>query len=153
MKYIEAIRTSWQNTQEMPALLRIFCRGGMVAAPILFLFLVLPIAPIKVNGQPVSYADLWSSGIGEILVLFIGLIGIGAWGMAARRGCSRWFVVLAGLLPAVFTTLIPNSSKYAPGIGKADFLAEATITAIFLYACLYMIPSVRRYFKKESSAE
>jgi len=136
----------------MPALLRMYCQGGMVAAPILILVLVLPIAPFNVNGQPVSYAELWSSGIGEITALFVGFIGIGAWGIAARSSISRWFIVLAGLLPAVFMTLIPSFYKFAPGASKISFLAEAAVTAILLYGCLFWIPSVQRYFNNDGSS-
>lgn len=135
----------------MPALLRMYCRGGMVVSPIAFVLLLLPMSPSTVNGQPVSYAELWSSGIGEIFALLISLIGIGAWGMAARSRAGRWFIVLAGLLPGALLILLPSIHKYSPGLSKTKLLAEAAATAIFLYACLFWIPSVKRYFNNEHS--
>jgi hypothetical protein len=77
----------------MPFLLRTFCEGAMVAAPILLVFLLLPITDWQINGRPMAYAELWSSGQGVAIAAFLVLGGVGAWGLAARVHASRWLLV------------------------------------------------------------
>src|SRR5262245_52347499 len=91
----------WRNTSEMPFLLRQLCQGGMVAGPILLIFLCLPIFEWTVNGRRVSYSELWLSGSGVAFALFVSLVAVGCWGLAARRPASRWALVLAPVAPYV----------------------------------------------------
>ncbi|MEO6967696.1 MAG: hypothetical protein ABI132_04460 [Rhodanobacteraceae bacterium] len=80
MSFVAAIRKAWQNTKEMPSLLRIYCRAAMVVAPLLLMFLIHPLREWIVNGKAMSYREFWSSGVGVSLGVLIVLIAIGGWG-------------------------------------------------------------------------
>jgi len=73
----------------MPAVLRVLCRGGMVAPPILLVFLLIPIFQWEVDGREISYAELWHSGAGLVMATSMLLLAAGAWGSAGRMGWAR----------------------------------------------------------------
>ena len=128
----------WRNTEDMPRVLRMLCRGGMAAAPLLLIVFLVPGHDFDVNGHPVSYAELWLSRMGMSAALFLGLIALGSWGLAARIGASRWALVAAPIAPlAVFPpSLIPD-----PGLT----VGNAVLTAAVIYGCLFHIRSVQEY--------
>src|SRR5438034_6471454 len=85
-----------------PALsIRYALPGRDGCGPVLFVFVVLPIVEWTVNGRPMSYAELWKSGAGLAFGLFLFLLMIGAWGLAARNLRSRWALVAAPTAPYV----------------------------------------------------
>jgi len=97
-----AVVKRWRrNTKDLPFPLDMLCQGAMVAGPVLFVFLVLPIVEWTVNGRQMSYAELWKSGAGLAFGLFLFLLMIGAWGLAARNLRSRWALVAAPTAPYV----------------------------------------------------
>ncbi len=113
----------------------------MLVCPILFLFTVLPISDWAVNGQLMMYSELWRSGAGVALLVFVGLGLIGCWGMAARKGWSRWALVFVPLLP--FATF--------PRYLIQDFgatLFGGLFTAVIFYLCLFHLKVVRNYFDR-----
>ena len=128
----------WRNTEDMPRALRMLCRGGMVVAPLLLLVCFVPGHDFAVNGHPVSYAEFWSSRIGVSAALFLSLIALGSWGLAARIGASRWALVAAPVAPLA---LFPPSLIPDPGLT----VANAVLTAAFIYGCLFHIRSVQEY--------
>ena len=134
----------WRNSKEMPFLLRMLCQGGMIAGPLLLLFLIVPVAPWTVNGKAVSYAELWGSGAGVSAALFIGLITLGTWGMAARKSWTRWALVLAPILPVV-----PFPKSMLPDLGL--LLLNSALTGAVIYVCLFHIKSVRQYLRAGQS--
>ena len=142
---ISRIGTYWRNAEELPFLLRLLCKGGMVAGPILFVFLVVPIMDWTVNGHQMSYSDLWRSGAGMSALLLICLVTFGTWGMAARLGWSRWALVLAPVLSII---LFPKS--LVPNLGFA--LINGLVTAVIIYGCLFHLKPVQVYFSKSDNA-
>ena len=134
------LRTYWRNTNEMPFVLRRLCQGGMVACPILLFFLILPISDWTVNGQQMSYSELWRSGAGASILAFVGLGTIGCWGMAARKAWSRWALVLVPLLP---TAIFPRSLMSDLGVT----LIYGFLTGAIIYFCLFRLKAVRYYFE------
>jgi hypothetical protein len=84
MGALAIVKRWWRNTKELPFPLDMLCQGAMVAGPILLVFLVLPIVEWTINGRQMSYAELWKSGAGLAFGLFLFLLMIGAWGLAAQ---------------------------------------------------------------------
>jgi hypothetical protein len=142
----ERLATCWQNTKSMPFLLRLLCQGAMVAAPILLLFLVLPITEWEVNGRSVSYAELGSSGEGAAIAASLGLASAGAWGLAARNSASRWLLVSTPLAPYVVLAVFPGSRVEPIG---PDVIVSAALTAAAFYFCLFRLRAVRAYLNRE----
>jgi hypothetical protein len=140
------IMTYWQNTKSMPFLLRLLTQGAMVAAPILLLFLVLPITEWEVNGRSVSYAELWSSGEGAAIAVSLALVAAGAWGLAARNSASRWLLISSPLTPYVVLALFPTSPTSSFESIGAEVIASAVLTAAAFYFCLFHLRAVREYF-------
>jgi hypothetical protein len=135
----------WRNTRDLPFPLDMLCQGTMVAGPILFVFLVLPIFEWTIDGRQMSYAELWKSGAGFAFGLFLFLITIGAWGLAARNLMSGWALVAAPTAPYVASLPFLNSGLLSMEdiwFGILGGLGMAAIT----YACLFHLPAVRRYF-------
>ena len=135
----------WENTKDMPRLLRMLCRGGMVATPILFAFLALPIANYHVNGHDMTYSELWLSGTGIVFTVFLGLGGIGSWGLAARHRNARWGFVFAPLVPYLlsiffFPAALPSSQF------SLSLLLEAVVGGIVIYAYLFHAPPFGNIF-------
>jgi hypothetical protein len=117
----------------------------MVAGPILFVFLVLPIVDWTISDRQMSYAELWKSGAGLAFGLFLFLITIGAWGMAARHLRSRWALVAAPGAPYVVSVPFLNSGLLSTEDVWFGILGGLLMAAI-VYVCLFHWPAVRRYF-------
>src|SRR5713101_6495150 len=65
MDALAIVKRWWRNTNDLPFPLDMLCQGAMVAVPILFVFVVLPIVDWTINGRQMSYAELWKSGAGR----------------------------------------------------------------------------------------
>lgn len=137
---VQRLLVYWRNAKEMPTVLSLLCRGGMVAGPVLLFFLLVPIQDWNVNGQPMSYGELWRSGAGVSAATFVGLVTAGTWGMAARRTWSRWALVAAPVLPIIF---FPKA--LVPDLGFV--IANGVVTAAVVYGCLFRLQSVREYLQ------
>ena len=142
MTLLQRLSGYWQNTKSMPFLLRLLSQGAMVAAPILLLFLVLPITEWEINGHRVSYAELWFSGQGVAIAAPLALVAAGAWGLAARNSASRWLLVLSPVAPYLILAILPAtpSESLTP-----DVIASAALTAAVFYFCLFRLRAVREY--------
>ena len=150
MNIAAAVRGAWQNTQDMPALLRMYCQGAMVVTPLLLLLLVLPLFEWTVNGRRVSYAELWSSGAGVVLGVCLALSGLGAWGLAARSSRARWACVAAPSAP-LLALPFSRASLLLSGLSDASLVAGTLLTSAAVYAALFHVPSVRRYLANVAS--
>jgi hypothetical protein len=140
------IRELWRNTEQMPWLMRMLCQGGMVAGPFLALFTLVPGVVWNVNGRPMTYHEVWSSGVGAAIFVSMLLLTVGTWGAAARAPNSRWAIVLFPVPMSSISLIhdVPNSSP-------ASVLSSAGITALVLYFCLFHLDPVRRYFDEGPS--
>ena len=147
---MDTLRTYWNNTKEMPFLLRVLCQGGMFAGPILLVFLALPIADWTFNGKRMSYSELRSSGVGLVMLVFIGLVIVGTWGMAARQPTSRWALVLAPLVPIILALAFPQLRSTVP-LDPVFFL-QVLVTPAIIYGCLFHLASIRKYFGNERTS-
>ena len=132
----------------MPLLLRVWSQAGMVAGPVLLCFVVLPISDWTVNGRRMSYADFWASGAGASAALFVGLLTVGPWGMAARRPGSRWLLVFAPLAPVV---LVPSSPLLADTPYWTIVLSQV-VTSMIIFWCLFYLQPVKRYLESDERA-
>lgn len=144
---------SWRNTKEMPLLLRLLCQGGMVVAPIFLCFLLLPITGWTVNGRTMSYAELWKSGAGVALGVFLVLLLFGTWGLAARNSGTRWALVLAPVAPYAVLVIFPWSSQVSSESLSAYTITSAIVTGLVIYGCLFHLQSVRRYLERSDVGE
>jgi len=135
----------WRNTKEMPPLLRMFCQGAMVAPPALSALLVLPLTDWTVNGKQVPYAELWSSGAGLTMLVFMLLAAAGAWGLAARAKWSRWAWVATPVAPLLVAALYPRTWFTQEVSGGVTVWLSALLTSILIGACLFFVPSVKEY--------
>jgi hypothetical protein len=142
--FFSTLGVRWRNTREMPSLLRMFCQGGMTAGPLLFIAFALPMGNIGVNGRTMSYGEFWSSGAGAGTELFLLMVTIGFWGLAARAPSSRWVLVVCPLIswiPIAFA--VPNTlAESVPML-----ILESIVSAAFTYFCLFRLRSVRRYME------
>ena len=145
MNAVAIVRGRWRNTEELPFPLDKLCQGAMVAGPVMFVFLVLPIVDWTINGRQMSYAELWQSGAGLAFGLFLVLLMIGAWGLAARNLGSRWALVAAPAAPYVASVPFANSGLLSIEDIVSGIVGDLFVAAIG-YACLFHLPSVRRYF-------
>ena len=132
----------WNNTKEMPEILSLLCQGGMIAAPILLMIIVFPISPeMTVNGQRMSYSEVWESGVGVSIVLFLGLATVGCWGMAARKVWSRWALIFTPFIGTLSFSQIPSFDlKWA--------LVNCIFTGAVIYGYLFHSKAVEKYFQK-----
>jgi hypothetical protein len=137
LKIFTELKAAWLNSREMPALLRVFIRGGMVSTPILFVFVMLPLAPWTINGKPHTYSEMWRSGAAPLIAFWLALLAIGCWGVAARKPLCRWILVLSPVASEVV------SINFQP-LRLVD-IASAGWWAIVVYVGLFHFPSVRTY--------
>jgi hypothetical protein len=106
---------------------------------------VLPIVDWTINGRQMSYAELWKSGAGLAFGLFLFLIMIGAWGLAARNLRSRWALVAAPTAPYIAS--LPFLSYGLLSTEDVWFgILGGLVVAAITYACLFHLPALRRYF-------
>jgi len=145
MDALAIVKGWWTNTKDLPFPLDMLCQGAMVAGPILLLFLVLPIVDWTINGRQMSYAELWKLGAGLAFGLFLFLIMIGAWGLAARNLRSRWALVTAPTAPYIVS--LPFLSYGLLSTEDVWFgIFGGLVIAAITYACLFHLPALRRYF-------
>jgi hypothetical protein len=145
MDALALVKRWWRNTKDLPFPLDMFCQGAMVAGPILFMFLVLPVFDWTIDGRQMSYAELWKSGAGLAFGLFLLLLMIGAWGLAARNLASRWALVAAPAAPYVASVPFLSSGLLSTEDVWFGILGGLLVAAI-MYVCLFHLPAVRRYF-------
>lgn len=139
------INRYWENTKDLPFPLDMLCQGAMIAGPVMFVFLVVPIVDWTIEGRHLSYAELWQSGAGVAYALFLLLLTIGAWGLAARKPASRWALIFAPIAPYVASAPFLRSGLLSRDDLTFGILGGMLMAAV-LYACLFRLPAVRRYF-------
>ncbi len=139
------IEKYWANTKDLPFPLDMLCQGAMIAGPVMFVFLVVRIVDWTIEGRHLSYAELWKSGAGLAFAVFLLLLTIGAWGLAARNSASRWALVLAPIAPYVASAPFLRSGLLTRDDLTFGILGGMLMAAV-LYACLFRLPAVRRYF-------
>ena len=145
MDALAIVKRWWRNTEDLPFPLDMLCQGAMVAGLALLVFLVLPIVEWTVNGRQMSYAELWKSGAGLAFGLFLFLLMIGAWGLAARNRTSRWVLVAAPAAPYVASVPFLNSGLISTEDVWFGIFGGSLVAAI-TYVCLFHLPAIRRYF-------
>jgi len=145
MAILERIQSCFKNVKEMPFILGSLCSGGMIAAPILLLFILLPIADWEIDGRAMSYQEMWLSGDAAALAACFLLLAAGAWGLAARNRASRWPLVLSPVIPyallTIFRALLPAPAEPI----HVDVATSAILTAVVIYFCLFHLRPVREY--------
>jgi hypothetical protein len=142
----------WRNTKEMPQLLRMFCQGGMVAPPMLAVLLVLPLTEWTVNGKQVPYRELWSSGAGLAMLVFVLTAAAGAWGLAARASWSRWAWVAAPVAPMIVAAVYPRTWFTEELTRDAYIWLASFTTSAIIFVCLFFVPAVRNYVTARADA-
>lgn len=130
----------FQNLEELPELLRTLCTAIMLIGPIVLLWLVVPGHDTTMNGQRMSYSQLWRSGAGLAGVMGFGLLTTGAWSLAARQRWSRWALVAAFIIPIAVMpkTLTPDLPM---------LIINCLIPAAVLYAYLFRSERIRAYLE------
>src|SRR5580704_15514425 len=146
MTFVRKLMAWWRNTRDMPLLLRVFCVGGMLV-PLLFLpiFIVPNISTYELNGRPISFAQFWSSGMAPEIFAALLLVCAGCWGLAARDRESRWFLVLAPVIPTLIAVPFALINHSTDDLGGISSFVEAIVTSAVIYVCLFKIPSIQAY--------
>jgi hypothetical protein len=124
----------------------------MVAAPLLALLLVVPIGSWHVNQRVVTYQELWASGAGLAFLAFTVLGSVGSWGMAAKSPATRWAFVLMPCAPLLIAALHPSSWFTQDALAAPATSVSALATSAVIYACLFHLASMRRYFQSARGA-
>lgn len=145
METLAIVRGWWKNIRDLPFPLDMLCQGAMVAGPVMLVFLAFPIVDWTIGGREMSYVELWTSGAGFAFGLFLILLTIGAWGLAARSRRSCWALVAAPLAPYVASVPFFDSGLLPTEDLRYGLLGGVLVAAI-VYACLFHWPAVRRYF-------
>lgn len=136
------INKAIRNTSAMPQILGLTVRAAMVTGPLLIALALLPMVPWTINGKLMSGEEAWASGFAPMLIVWLVLISVAAWGIALRKTQSRWIAVALPLASCVLAAQTPSGSL-------AD-LAFSIGLAILIYLYLFHAPSVRRYFDVEA---
>ena len=139
----------WANTKEMPLVLRLLCQGGMIVSPIFIVLLLVPFIDWDINGRPMSYIEIWTSGAGLSICAFLVLVMVGTWGLAARNAKSRWVLVLAPLAPCA-VLLLPWRSQFATESLAIGTVTQLILGAAVIYICLFHLKIVRKYFERRT---
>ena len=152
MVTIERLIVYWKNTKEMPLLVRALCQGGMFVAPLFLVLVAVPFMDWEVDGQPMSYANVWSSGVGPVVAVSLALVAGGAWGLAARNPRSRWLLVVAPIVPSVGLVAYRLSGAYTAESEVGETLLEGVVASAVIYVCLFHLSWVKVYMKGEDLA-
>lgn len=141
-----------KTARELPFGVNILCHGGMVLAPLFVLALILPLSDWEVNGQLMSYHDLWRSGVGPVFSGFFFILGLGCWGMAARKRWARWVLVI--MMPASFLimALFPYTRAWLAECGTIDLVFGFLFYPTFFYALLFHLPGMRRHYQAAAAS-
>ena len=141
-----------KNMMELPFVIRVFCNGGMVVCPLMLLFVLLPVFNCEVNGQEMTYRELWTSGTGVVIAFSLAMATAGSWGLAARKPWARW--VLVFMEPALLLTLALNPSTWMEqeGLTVGELAVQTLLTSLCIYACLFHLPGMRRYYEAANPA-
>jgi hypothetical protein len=148
---MSSARSWWQNTKAMPLVLRMLCQGCMVVPPLLGVLLVLPLFDWTVNGRQVSYAELWSSGAGPVMLVVMVVCTAAAWGSAARFPWARWAFVAAPLLPLAIAAVLPRTWFTEQATADPATWVSALVVSCFALAGLFLVPSVRQYYQASNA--
>lgn len=133
-------------------MIRILCHGGMVVCPLMLLFVLLPVFNWEVNGQEMTYRELWTSGTGVVFAFSLATGAAGSWGLAARKPWARW--VLVCMEPALLLVLALNQSTWMEqeGLPLGELAVQTLLTSLCIYACLFHLPGMRRYYETANPA-
>jgi hypothetical protein len=132
----------WYNTAELPWFVSLYCKGGMVVAPIMFLVVLIPFGSWRVNGQSMAYGEFWRSGAAISALLLSGVMFVASWGTAARKSWSRIAWVLAPILPLVTFPRGLVVNWVHTGISSLVWMVAT-------YVVLFRWRRVREYFEAE----
>jgi hypothetical protein len=128
MKMLDQMKGAWLNTRDLPSLARWFIRFGMIFCPILVFVVMLP---------------LWSSGTFLPASIWMALLAIGCWGVAARKPNYRWILVFSSFATEAASIL------FVPL--RVTDIASAGWWSIVVYVCLFHSRSIRSYLSEGHS--
>ena len=133
----------WRAFGEMPLVVGQCCGAGAIVGPLMAAAVLLPIVPWRENGTPISYQELWSSGVGPVILTTSLLLSVGSWGAAARIRASRWGLVL---WPVALNLGSLNSSQNSAF--EYFGLALACAVSALIYFCLFHTRAAKEYFSR-----
>ena len=133
---IEALNKLVGEFKQMPILLK-FITVHALACFIFLIAALVPGIPFNFNGEEMSYAEIWSSGVG-VFTAYAGLVmPFCGWLMLNRKVYSR--IIYLSVLSSVL--IVP----YIYWMQKGGIIFGIILTAL-IAAYLYGMPSVRKYF-------
>ena len=133
----------YESFKKMPTILKFLTLHALVSILLVFA-VVIPGIPIAVNGQQMSYSELWSSGFG-IFGVFLGLaFPLCGW-LLLKRAANARLVYLVMLTIALISPYI-----FSQDIAAAIF--GIVITGL-VAGYLYITPSVRAYFASNKALQ
>jgi hypothetical protein len=135
------------NTKELPLVIRILCHGWMLVCPLMLLLLLQPLFNWEVNGQEMTYLELWTTDTVVGLAVSLAMMTAGSWGMAARKPWARWVLVFMQPALLLMLALYPSTWMAQEGLNIADLALQTLIVSLCVYACLFHLPGMRRYYQ------
>ncbi len=136
----------FKNARELPLVVSILCHGYMVVGPLMLLFMLIPFFDWEIDGRMMTYHELWNSGTFIALVLVLIMATAGAWGMAARVPWARWVLVLMQPAMLLALALFPSTQASQESLSMGDLTLQTLVMSLCVYACLFHLPGMRRYY-------
>ncbi|MFZ6681882.1 hypothetical protein [Undibacterium sp. Tian12W] len=133
-------------------MIRILCHGWMFVGPLMLLLLLQPLFNWEVNGQEMTYLELWTTDTVVGLAVFLAMGTAGCWGMAARKPWARWVLVFMQPALLLMLALYPSTWMAQEGLNIADLALQTLIVSLCVYACLFHLPGMRRYYQAAEPA-
>ena len=128
MKIADKIKVAWLSTRELPTLARWSIRCGMTICPVLFVVLIF----LWLLSLPFLPAAVWMA-----------LLAVGSWGIAARRPNYRWILVFSTFATEAVSLL------YVP-LRFFD-IASAGWWSLVVYIALFQVRAIQAYFGENHS--
>ena len=118
----------WKNFKSMPLILKFLTVHGFMCS-MAFVFSIIPTHSLSIDGQPVTYAQWWASGVGAFAAI-VGLsLPLAAWLMLRKSSIARP-MYLACLTFALVLPYLVFWRSYGTAAGGIMFVVLA---ALYLY--------------------
>jgi hypothetical protein len=118
----------WNNFKSMPLILKLLTVHSLMCS-MAFVFSIIPNESLSINGQPVTYAQWWASGVGAFASV-VGLsLPLAAWLILRKSSVARP-MYLACL---IFALVLPYLIFWRSYANAAAGILLVALAALYLY--------------------